>query len=73
MSVELTILIEKGDDGFWIATIPEIPGAFSQGKTKAQAKKNAIEAMLELMEYRRQAALTGRDPLGTVERFAIQP
>jgi predicted RNase H-like HicB family nuclease len=60
VSLELTILLEHGEDGFWIATIPEIPGAFSQGRTKQQAKKNALDAMMELMEARRALALTNR-------------
>lgn len=71
--MELTILLEPGDDGFWIATIPEIPGAFSQGKTKGQAKKNVVDAMLELMEARRDLALSHRAPLGVVEKLALQP
>jgi predicted RNase H-like HicB family nuclease len=60
MSVELTILLEPGEDGFWIATIPEIPGAFSQGRTKGQARKNVVNAMLELMEAGRDLALSSR-------------
>jgi len=35
MSQELTIIFAKGDSGWWVATIPEVPGAFSQGKTRA--------------------------------------
>ncbi|HWD38751.1 MAG TPA: hypothetical protein VG944_07875 [Fimbriimonas sp.] len=50
MSVELTILLERGEDVFCIATIPEIPGEFSQGKTKGQEKKDVVNAMFELME-----------------------
>jgi predicted RNase H-like HicB family nuclease len=64
VSVELTILLEPGEDGFWIATIPEIPGAFSQGKTKGQARKNVVNAMIELMETRRSLALSNSAPRG---------
>lgn len=52
LSTSLTIIYEKGEDGFWIATIPEVPGAFSQGKTKKEARENALDAMVELMAAR---------------------
>jgi predicted RNase H-like HicB family nuclease len=71
MAVELTIILEPGEDGFWIATIPEIPGAFSQGKTKAEARENVFSAMEELMEARREMALRGRADAGAYERVAL--
>lgn len=67
MEPNFTIIYEKGDDGFWIATIPEIPGAFSQGKTKEEAKQNAKEAMLELMQARRDLAVRERTKGATYE------
>lgn len=73
MSLDLTILIEEGDDGFWVATIPEIPGAFSQGKTQKEARKNVIEALEDLMVARRELALRTRQSNGIVEKLAIQP
>ncbi len=71
MAVELTIILEPGEDGFWIATIPEVPGAFSQGKTKAEARENVLSAMEELMEARREMALRGRPDAGAYERVAL--
>ena len=64
MNEKLTIIYERGEDGWWIATIPEVPGAFSQGKTKAEAKENALDAMNELMIARRDMALRER-PTGS--------
>ncbi len=46
------IVYEHGQDGWWIATIPEVPGAFSQGRTKEEARENALDAMCELMSAR---------------------
>ena len=48
----MTIIFERGDKGWWVATIPEVPGAFSQGKTKEAARANVLDAMRELMEAR---------------------
>lgn len=70
MAVELTIIFEPGENGHWIATIPEVPGAFSQGKTKAEAKDNVLSAMKELMAARREMALRANP--SDVEHFALK-
>lgn len=72
LSANLTIIYEKGEDGFWIATIPEVPGAFSQGRTKAEARENAIDAMTELMAARRDLALRERIKGATYETLSFQ-
>jgi predicted RNase H-like HicB family nuclease len=50
MPVELavTIVYEDGEDGWVIASVPEISGVFSQGRTRAEARTNVIDA-LQLM------------------------
>ncbi len=60
MSQELTIIFEKGDSGWWVATIPEVPGAFSQGRTREEARENVLDALNELMTARRELALSER-------------
>jgi len=60
MSQELTIIYEKGDSGMWVATIPEVPGAFSQGATREEARENVLDALNELMIARRELALRER-------------
>lgn len=72
VNANLTIIYEKGEDGYWIATIPEIPGAFSQGKTQAEARENVIDAMTELMEARRDLAIQERGTGSSVETFSFQ-
>ncbi len=73
MSTNLTVIYEKGEDGFWIATIPEVPGAFSQGKTKEEARENAIDAMQALMAARRDLAIRERTKGATYESLSLQP
>ncbi len=72
VTTTLTIIYEQGDDGFWIATIPEVPGAFSQGKTKEEARANAIEALEELMLARREMALREKVNGATYESLSFQ-
>ncbi len=71
MPKELTIIFEPGENGWWIATIPEVPGAFSQGRTKEAARKNVLDALAELMAARREAALRDRAATAEVERLPI--
>jgi len=72
MSTDLTVIYEKGEDGFWIATIPEVPGAFSQGRTRPEARANAIDAMQELMAARRDLAMRERSKGSTFESLSFQ-
>ena len=39
------VLIEKDEDGFFVATVPSLPGCISQGKTEGEAKENIKEAI----------------------------
>lgn len=72
MPTELTIIYEHGDDGWWIATVPEFPGAFSQGQTKEEARENVFDALSELMTARRDLALRERSGASEVEFVPIR-
>jgi hypothetical protein len=43
LGANLTVVYENGEDGFWIATIPEVPGAVFQGKTKDEARETQLK------------------------------
>ncbi len=48
------VVLEPGEDGWIVATVPELPGCISQGKTKKEALvniKDAIEGVLECMRH----------------------
>ena len=48
--MDFTILIEQDEDGVYIATVPEIQGCYTQGKTLQEVLeriKEAIEVCLE--------------------------
>jgi predicted RNase H-like HicB family nuclease len=44
-AINLTIHYEDAGDGWVLATIPEVPGATSQGRTRAEARANVIDAL----------------------------
>jgi predicted RNase H-like HicB family nuclease len=39
------VILYPGEDGFWVAECPSLPGCISQGKTKAEARANIREAI----------------------------
>ncbi|MBN2541271.1 type II toxin-antitoxin system HicB family antitoxin [bacterium] len=39
------IVIYPGEDGFWVAECPSLPGCISQGKSKEEAINNIREAI----------------------------
>ena len=43
--MEIKVLLEKDEDGYFVATVPSLPGCISQGKTEKQALKNIKEAI----------------------------
>jgi predicted RNase H-like HicB family nuclease len=43
--MEIKIVLEKDDDGWYVATVPSLPGCISQGKTEKDALKNIKEAI----------------------------
>lgn len=44
-SLRFTIVYEDGDDGWIVAQVKEVPGALSQGRTRAEARENVIDAL----------------------------
>ena len=50
--LRLTIDYKTGDDGWIIASVPEVPGAHSQGRTRKEARANVIDALRGVLELR---------------------
>lgn len=47
------VVLYPGEDGYWVAECPSLPGCVSQGKTKEEAIANireAIEAYVAALE-----------------------
>lgn len=43
--LEYAVIIERGEDNYWVAHAPSLPGCHSQGKTREEAIKNIKEAI----------------------------
>jgi predicted RNase H-like HicB family nuclease len=61
--MNLKVVIEPGEDGYFVARVPSLKGCWSQGKTRDEALANireAIELYLEPDEIG-QAPVNGRE------------
>ena len=43
------VVIYPGEDGYWIAECPSLPGCISQGRTKEEAVANIPEERFETL------------------------
>ena len=54
--MNLRIIVERDEKGYYVAEVPALPGCLSQGRTREEAIDNikeAIEGWLEVMESKR--------------------
>lgn len=43
--MNIKISVEKGEDGYFVASVPSLKGCWSQGKTREEALENIREAI----------------------------
>jgi predicted RNase H-like HicB family nuclease len=48
--MKLEVIVQPGEDGFFIAECPALPGCMSQGQTQKEALKNIKEAIVLWLE-----------------------
>jgi len=68
---EFTIIFEPAEEGGYTAYIPEVPGAISEGETIEEARAMVLDALHEVLDYRREEALKLRSSQSTVERLVL--
>lgn len=63
--MQYRVIIERDEDGMYLAKVPDLPGCATEAKTKKELMKNvkeAIQAYLEALKKR-----GGPVPVGTVQ------
>jgi len=75
MKKQFTAVI-KQDSGWWIGWVEEIPGVNSQGKTKAELKRNLRSALTEAAGHPGLSLVHvpvyyGPDPLGGLGAYGV--
>lgn len=51
-ALRLTIVYEPDEEGWIVASIPQVPGAVSQGRTREEARENVVDALHGILELR---------------------
>ena len=71
VSNEFTAIVEQGED-WLVAHCLEIPGALGQGKTREEVLENLAEAILLMLELRREDGLREVPPEAVREVLVVQ-
>lgn len=59
---QYAILIEPGEDGYFVVHVPALPGCITQGRTVEEAQANAKEAIEAYLESLRKHGLPIPEP-----------
>ncbi len=60
--MKFTAVIEKGENGFFVGQIEEIPAALAQGETVEELKINLLDALKLILEANKE--LTEKEYVG---------
>lgn len=48
--LQFKVLIEQDEDGLYVASVPELPGCYTQGKTLEEARERIREVIALVLE-----------------------
>lgn len=71
--LQFKVFIEQDEDGGYVASVPELPGCYTQGKTIDQVRtriREAIELVLETDKDARDEKL--KSPLSQPKFFGVE-
>ncbi len=52
--MKFTAIIEKGENGYFVGQVEEIPAALAQGKTIEEVKDNLLDALKLVLEVNKE-------------------
>ena len=52
--MKFTAIIEKGENGYFVGQVEEIPAALAQGKTIEEVKYNLLDALKLVLEVNKE-------------------
>jgi predicted RNase H-like HicB family nuclease len=70
MAKELTVIIERDEDGYFVGTVPELPGCHTQAKSLDVLIRRIKEAAQLCLEVEAESSKGGLHFIG-VQRIAV--
>ena len=71
MRHEYTVVYQPIEDGWFMATVPELPGAVTEGATLDEARANIKDAVELLLQSYREAAIRQAPAEAVVENLVV--
>ena len=71
MRHDYTVVYQTIEDGWYMATVPELPGAVTQGATLEEARANIKDAVELLLQSYREDAIRQASAGAIVETLAV--
>ncbi|MGD0088525.1 MAG: type II toxin-antitoxin system HicB family antitoxin [Planctomycetota bacterium] len=71
MATYTAILEQDEESGWWIAQCAEVPGALTQGKTRAEAKRNLKDAIVQVLAAQAELTKAKSKRRTIVERVSV--
>lgn len=65
--VKFNVVLEKDEDGFWVVTVPLLPGCITQGRSRSEA----LRLVREAIEFHLEEVGPRGGEAGTLERARI--
>lgn len=65
------VILEKDEDGWFIADVPALQGCHTQGRTKKEALKNIKEAIGLCLEELAEKKTKKKTPFVSVEKISV--
>lgn len=71
MQIAFTAIYEPQPDGWIAASIAEVPGVLTQGRTMEEARENLADALSQILEANRELRVAEAGPGAVVEPFRV--
>ena len=62
--MKFAVVVEKDEDGYYVASVPELPGCHTQAKTLDELTKRVVEAIEAYLEAEGTAPREGVELVG---------
>ena len=70
MRREFSVIVERDEDGYYVATVPELPGCHTQAKSLDTLMKRVREAIDLCLDVQEHAPANSNEFIG-VQRVAV--